>query len=178
MFLLCWQVCQVIKVRSQWSLNSIEHFSCENTDELILNSPVICLFLNSCTLFFIHFCFPRRVLTRNRGRDKQPRQAADCCAERSPEKLSDSWIKISIKWVCSAAYYPHHWAYVLLFVHVWPQRIYVPHQKTLKSNVWVCFVNILLYWVLNFNLCYDDPIQCTAILLREYMCVCLFSVPI
>lgn len=45
---------------------SIEHFSCENADEQNLNSLLICLFKNSCTLFLHTFFFPRNVLTNSR----------------------------------------------------------------------------------------------------------------
>lgn len=121
---------------------------------------------------FIHFCFPRHVLTRTHRRDKQPRQAADCCAERSTEKLSDSWIKISIKRLCSAAYYPHHWASCFIICACLTTRDLCATSKTLKSKVWVCFVDILLYWVLNFNLCYDDPIHCTATSVCKCVCLC------
>lgn len=146
----------LIKVIYGCRFHSFECFSCENADERNLNSLVICLFLNTCVLFFIHFCFPRHVLTRNQ------RRAADCCADRSTATLSDSWVKISIKWLGSTSSYPHHWALCFIICACLTTRDLCTTSKTLKSSVWVCFVNILLYWVLNSNPCFDDPIHCTA----------------
>ena len=81
---------------------STECFSCENADEHNLKSLLIFLF-KQLYFVFVDFFFPRHVLTRKH------RQAADCCAERSTENLTDSGVKISIERLGSlcTAYHPH-----------------------------------------------------------------------
>lgn len=58
---------------------------------------------------------------------------------------------------------------VLLFVHVWPQGISCAASKTVKSKVWICFVNTLLHCVLKSNPWFDDPVLSTAT--QVYKCV-------
>lgn len=113
---------------------------------------------------FIHLCFPGRVLTRNR------RAAVDCCDERNTVWLQDRNISgVSRQFSLFQARLNLVFYYLCTFDH---KGFRVLPWKTLKSKVWICFVNTLLHCVFTSNPWFDDPVHFTA----TRVCKCVLSV--